>query len=439
MPSIHLRLLLTGVVLASLAGGVAWVEKRANPSAHEAGLAADKLERLDALLQAAVDRHQIAGGVALLARHGYIGYLRATGWRDAEARTAMTPHTLFRIGSMTKPITAVAALMLVEDGKLRLDDPLSNYVPEFKEPKALAFGMGGLTIKPAMREITIHDLLTHTSGLSYRFWNREPLSSLYRNGGISDGLVHPDYASADNVRRLARQPLLFQPGSAWEYSLSTDVLGVVVEIVSGQDLASFFRDRIFGPLRMRDTFFLVPEAKKDRLAALYLLGLDNHLLRVGAEPVMVGGLAMSATYPCVQDGKYFSGGAGLVSTANDYARFLQMLLNGGELDGARLLQSKTVRRMTSNQIGELKTYLREYGDGFGYGVGVQTESGMSGNPASVGSYSWGGVFNTYFWVDPKKELIGILMTQVFEAGCLPLRYEFKKRAYECLADYSSGG
>ncbi len=348
----------------------------------------------------------------------------------------MTPDTLFRITSMTKPITSVAAMMLVEEGKLRLDDPLSKYVPQFKAPMVLAPGFGGfgVTLKAARREITIHDLLTHTSGLSHRFWLRMPLSALYHAGGVSDGLVHPPGSSADNVRRLAKAPLLFQPGSDWEYGLSLDVLGVVIEVVSGQDLAAFFRQRIFAPLKMEDTFFFVPPSKKDRLAALYLRGLDRRLMRVGDEPVTLGELVLSANYPCEKDGKYFSGGAGLVSTAHDYARFLQMLLNGGELDGVRLLRADTVKRMTSNQIGGIKTYLSEYGDRFGYGFGVLTEAGQRGDAASAGSYSWSGIFHTYFWVDPKKELIGVLMTQVFAVGELPIQGDFKKRVYECLAD-----
>jgi CubicO group peptidase (beta-lactamase class C family) len=437
VPSFRLSLLLGGVLAAVLVWKTSFVAGPAKPETNAAGLLTAKLQRLDALLQDAVERQQIAGAVLLLAWHGRIGHLQAIGWRDAEARTAMTPDTLFRLASMTKPITSVAVLMLVEDGKLRLNDPLSKYVPEFKEPKvALPWSISiwnRSATQPAAREITIHDLLTHTSGLSYRFWDRQPLSPLYRAGGVSDGLVHPPCTSADNVRRLAKQPLLFQPGSAWEYGLSTDVLGVVVEAASDQDLAAFFRERIFGPLKMHDTFFLVPEAKKDRLAPLYLRSVDGPLTRVGDKPMTVGELAISADYPCEKDGKYFSGGCGLVSTAGDYARFLQMLLNGGELEGVRLLRTETVQRMTSNQIGARSIYLFEYGDGFGYGFGVRTGAGPAWDAASAGSYSWGGLFNTYFWVDPKKELIGVLMTQMV-IGDLSLRQEFKKRVYECLAD-----
>jgi CubicO group peptidase (beta-lactamase class C family) len=438
MPSLRLCLLFGSVLAAALAWRIAYVAGRAKPEANEVGLIAAKIECLDALLRDAVQRQEIAGAVVLLARHGRIGHLHAIGWRDLEARIALTPDTLFRLASLTKPITSVAVMMLVEDGKLRLNDPLSKYVPEFQKPTVLAqnpllVGLASRWLSPAAREITIGDLLTHTSGLSYRFWGRQPLSALYRVGGVSDGLIHPTRTSADNVRRLAALPLLFAPGSAWEYGLSTDVLGVVVETVSGQDLATFFGERIFAPLKMHDTFFLVPEEKKDRLATLYLRGLDGKLRRVGDEPLVLGELAFSANCPCEKDGKYFSGGSGLVSTASDYARFLQMLLGGGELDGVRLLRTETVQRMTSNQIGARHYYVPEHGDGFGYGFGVRTEANSTRDAASAGSYSWGGVFNTYFWVDPKKELIGVLMAQML-LGDQSLRAEFKKRAYECLAD-----
>ena len=438
MTLLRVCLLFGSVLAAALAWRIAFVAGWTKPEANGTGLIAAKLERLDDLLRDAVQRQEIAGAVLLLARYGRIGHLQAIGWRDLEARTTLTSDTLFRLASLTKPITSVAAMMLVEDGKLRLNDPLSKYVPEFQKPMVLArnpllLGPPSCWSSPAPREITIGDLLTHTSGLSYRFWGRQPLSALYRMGGVSDGLVHPTRTSADNVRRLANQPLLFAPGSAWEYGLSTDVLGVVVETVSGQDLATFFDERIFGPLKMHDTFFLVPQAKRDRLAPLYARSLDGKLQRVGDESLMLGELALSANYPCEKDGKYFSGGSGLVSTASDYARFLQMLLNGGELDGVRLLRTETVQSMTSNQIGARYNYVPEYGDGFGYGFGVRTAASSTRDAASVGSYSWGGVFNTYFWVDPKKELIGVLMTQML-FGDPSLRSEFKKRAYECLAD-----
>jgi CubicO group peptidase (beta-lactamase class C family) len=405
------------------------------PSPEAAGLAPARLERIDSLIRDAVERRQIAGGVALLARHGKLGYLKAIGRQDIEANKPMAADTLFRIASMTKPVTSVAVMMLVEDGKVRLNDPVSKFIPEFKEMKVLVPGAAGAgnTLVPAQREITIHDLLTHTAGLTYRLWGQKPWCDLYREGGVSDGIVHREGTAGDNVRRLAKQPLMFQPGTAWGYGLSTDVLGCVVEAASGQNLATFFRERLFKPLKMEDTYFFVPPAKQGRLAALYMPGEGGKLVRVGDKPVTMGELVFSATYPLEKDGKYYSGGAGLVSTVGDYACFLQMLLGGGELDGARILKAETVKQMTSNQLGKLKVYIDDHGDCFGYGFGVVTPAGK-GDVWSVGTFSWGGIFHTYFWVDPQKQLVGILMTQVYPYDKLSLRGEFRKRAYESLAD-----
>jgi CubicO group peptidase (beta-lactamase class C family) len=437
MPSIRRCLMLAGVLVASVVGCVLFL-KGPPPSAEAmaTGLDETKFERLDTLLKDAVEGRQIAGGVILLARHGRIGHLKAVGWRDAEAQVPMTTDTLFRLVSSTKPITCAAVMMLVEEGKLHLNDPVSKFIPEFRNPTVGIPNLvnWGLRVMPAKREITIRDLLTNTSGLTYRFWDIQPWSALYKNAGVSDGINHAPGTSLENVRRLARQPLMFQPGSFWGYGLSTDVLGVIVELVSGQDLDTFFRERIFTPLQMHDTFFYVPEEKKNLLAALYLPDRHGKVRRVGEGLMSVGEMEFSATYPCEKYGRYFSGGAGVVSTAADYARFLQMMLNGGELDGVRLLRPETVREMTTNQIGSMKTCFPQYGDSFGYGFGVLTidGKGVALDVASTGSYSWGGLFQTYFWVDPKKDLIGVLMVQVFMIGDLPLRQEFKKRAYDCL-------
>jgi CubicO group peptidase (beta-lactamase class C family) len=242
----------------------------------------------------------------------------------------------------------------------------------------------------------------------YRFANPPILGGLYATWAVSDGLSETPGTIGDNARRLAAQPLLFVPGAAWEYSLATDVLGRVVEIASGRTLDAFFRARIFGPLMMTDTHFLLPAAKRDRLAAVYHPGAGGKVERTVGHPVQEGPLVYSATYPTWDEGRYYSGGAGLVSTLGDYARFLQMLLNRGELDGARVLRPETVDRMTSNRIGALAIPDWGHGDRFGYGFGVVAQRG--GAPESVGTYSWGGLFYTYFWVDPANELIGILLT-----------------------------
>jgi putative heme-binding domain-containing protein len=413
--------------------------------ARAEGFVPESLARIRELLDNAVARRQIAGGAALVARNGKAVYLATAGHRDAEAGVPSDEATIYRIASMTKPVTSVAVMMLYEQGRLGLDDPVFRYLPEFQSPNVLVADRvdapdAPVTV-PARREITIRDLLTHTSGLTYRFFDRPGLGKLYAAAGISDGLAETPGTVADNIRRLARMPLLHQPGTAWEYGLNTDVLGRVVEVVSGRTLEELFRERIFGPLKMEDTFFIVPDAKRKHLAALYTPGADKAFRRVGPGRLEAGALVYSATYPSSNGNTYFSGGAGLCSTIGDYARFLQMLLNRGELDGNRLLKPETVDLMTRNQIGDLQIAFPNHGDGFGYGFGVLTERGKTDefrrksydDVASVGTYSWGGIFNTYFWVDPNRRMMGILMTQIYPADHLKLREEFKRLAYEAIA------
>jgi CubicO group peptidase (beta-lactamase class C family) len=392
--------------------------------------------RIDALLQTAVERKQIAGAVALLIQDGKILYSQGIGQRDVEAGQPMTPDTIFRIASMTKPVTSVVAMTFVEEGRLGLHDPVSKYIPDFGNPKVLVPGKasnsGTVATVPAQREPTVHDLLTHTSGLTYGFFGKPVLSELYRKAGVSDGLVQTDWTLAENVRRLAELPLLVQPGSAWEYGLSTDVLGRVIEVASGQSLDRVFQERIFRPLQMRDSHFFLPPEKNARLAAVYTPGPDKAIRRVGEEPVQAGPLTYSASYPYRGPRLYYSGGAGLVSTARDYARFLAMLLGGGELDGVRVLKPETIRLMTTNQIGELRIGNGDQGAGFGYGFGVVMQPSPT-EAASVGTYSWGGFFNTSFWVDPDKKLIGILMTQLYPANDTTLQADFKKLAHKVVA------
>jgi CubicO group peptidase (beta-lactamase class C family) len=404
--------------------------------AKSAGFAPDKLEQISALLKQAVDKKQLAGGSALIARHGKTVYLTTVGMQDIEAKAPLTAETIFRIASMSKPITSVAIMILADDGKLSISDPVSKFVPEFKEMQVLVPAEDGKSHKTvkANREITIHDLLTHTSGISYGLINKPLISKMYADAGVSDGLVETPGTMADNVRKLAKLPLACQPGSAWEYGLNTDVLGHVVEVVSGKSLEQFCRERIFAPLKMNDTSFIVPKEKRSRLSALYSPGPDKTIARVGTEPVKSGTLVYSATYPTRDDSKYFSGGGGLVSTIGDYARFCQMILNRGELDGVRVLKRETVDQITRNQLGELRIQFPG-NDLMGYGFGVLSEKGKeaSKDPAGVGTCAWGGAFGTYFWVDPKNELIGIFMSQVFPPD-FTLGLEFKRLTYEALTE-----
>jgi CubicO group peptidase (beta-lactamase class C family) len=399
---------------------------------EKVGLSVAGLKRIDMLLRSAVEQKHLAGGVALVARHGKIGYLDAVGMSDVEAGRAMAADTLFRIASMTKPVTSVAVMMLVDEGKIKLTDPVSKYIPEFKNPQVLVADGNRYHTRPAKLEPTIRDLLNHTSGLTYGFFDREFLGDLYRKAGVSDGIVQTQGTLADNIRKLARLPLMFDPGSAWEYGLSTEVLGRVVEVASDKSLDEFFRERIFRPLGMHDTYFFLPDAKRPRLAALYRPDKDQRIERVGDDRQKVKELMYSASYPYRGPKTYFSPGAGLVSTAPDYARFLQMLLNGGRANGVRLLKAETVKQMTENQIGELKPWITSHGDKFGYGFGVVSPAGK--DVASVGTYGWGGIFYTYFLVDPKKDLVAVFMTQVYPTDHLKLHEEFERRVYKALAD-----
>jgi len=432
MSIVSRRALLSGFACLVLATAA-----RADPlprgEAKTAGFAPDRLDRITAMVKEAVDKKQIAGGTALVARHGKVVYVSTVGLQDVEAKVPLTDSTIFRIASMSKPITSVAVMILEDDGKLSVKDPLSKYVPEFKDMKVLVPGKDDkFETVPAEREITIHDLLTHTSGITYGLMNKPFVSKMYAEAGVADGLGDPSGTIGENVKKLARMPLVCQPGSAWEYGLSTDVLGRVVEVASGKTLDEFLRERIFQPLKMTDTYFVLPKEKHSRLSTLYLVGEDKTITRVGNEPAKSMGFNVSANFPTRLDSKYYSGGAGLVSTAGDYFRFSQMMLNGGELDGARVLKAETAKRMTQNQMGKLRIQFPG-NDLMGYGFGVLSEEGKekSKEPTGVGSFSWGGAFNTFFWVDPKNEIIGVFMAQVFPPDFV-LPQEFKRLTYEAL-------
>ncbi len=427
---IVLALSLRAVCCAQLANPVGLVRE----DAAAAGFDPQKLTAIDRLIRESVEKRQIAGGAALVARGGKLVHFTAAGMQDTEAGVPISEGTIYRIASMTKPITSVAAMMLVEEGKLTLDDPVAKYLSEFGHLRVLRSGARAdrpEALTEAVRApVTIRHLLTHTSGISYGIWDRPQLGKLYKEAGVSDGLIETAGTEGDNCRRLARTPLLFQPGTAWEYGLNTDVLGHVVEVVSGQTLAAFFRARIFEPLGMRDTHFVVPDEKRARLAALYTPDASKQIQRIGAGPQQIGATRFSATYSTNDKSEYFSGGAGLAATVGDYARFLQMLLNGGELNGRRLLKPETIREMTRNQIGDFAPGIAVHGDKFGYGFGVVTEAGKEHDVASVGSYSWGGIFHTYFLVDPREQMIAIFATQIFPFDHLTLHGDFKRLVYE---------
>ena len=433
MKKLPLRVLLLVIIFSLVQALSAQTVPRATPD--EVCLSAERLGRIDRAVQDSIKRNEIAGGVALVARRGKVAYLRSFGMMDREAKKPMARDTIFRIASMTKAITSTAVMILVEEGRLGLNDPVSKYLPEFKEMKVLVPSEDNTsyTLVPEERPITVRHLLTHTSGIDYRFNNNEHLAELYVKAGISDGLSQTQGTIGDMVKKLAKLPLLHQPGERWTYSLSIDVLGRLVEVASGQPLDRFFAERIFGPLGMPDTQFFLPKEKTARLAAVYTPTKDGNIRKLGDQEVITTGpLVWSASYHYRGPRTYFSGGAGLSSTVHDYWRFLQMFLNGGTLKSNRILSRKTVELMTVNHTGNFETF--QEGEGFGLGFAVHLGPGKSGQYGSVGDYSWGGFFYTTFWADPKEELIGILMTQLRPNNHSDLLEKFRTVVYQSVAD-----
>ncbi len=394
------------------------------------GLDPDRLGRIVTLVEEAVERREVAGAVTLVARLGRVGHLEAVGWRDVERRAPMEADTLFRIASMTKAVTSVAAMRLYESGALLLDDPVSRYIPAFASVEVLAPG-GGLA--PPARPVTIRHLLTHTSGLSYRFLAPPPLAARYIDAGITDGLAQTPGTVGEMVDRLAALPLLHEPGARFTYSLGVDVLGRVVEVVSGRSLADYMRDEIFEPLGMVDTGFFRDPADADRYASVYAPGPDG-LVEVSGDPVTSpdGRTVYSAGYPYDGPRTYHSGGAGLTSTVSDYARFLLALLNGGELDGTRILGRRTVRLMTRDHLAGLG--VPDTGQRFGLGFAISGDPGVTGGPRSAGAFGWLGFFNTVYWVDPEEQLVAIIMTQLYPNNRSRLTDRFEVAVYSAIVN-----
>ena len=374
------------------------------------GFAVDRLERVTSAFQGYVESGQIPGAVVLIARKDKLAYFRAFGFRDREQKIAMTPDSIFRIASMTKPITSVGAMMLAEEGKLDIGAPVSQYLPEFKDLQVRveqvdpATGKKETVMQPQMRPMTVQDLLRHTAGLVYPPpIGNGPVSDAYRDANVFDR----NTTLTEMVTKISRLPLANQPGEVWEYSGAVDVLGRVIEVVSGMDLDRFLEERVTKPLGMSSTGFYVREADRDRLAQPQI---DT---ATGKRPPM---------FDATQKPKLFSGGGGGVSTASDYLLFCEMLMHGGKLGTTRLLSQSTINLMTSNAlkpgIGYSATQLQRFGDilpapamgqGFGLGFAVRTETGQNPLPGSAGSFYWTGAYGTTFFVDPKQELVIIMM------------------------------
>jgi CubicO group peptidase (beta-lactamase class C family) len=358
------------------------------------GLATAGLTRLGRVLRGEIERGRVPGAVALVARRGEIAYFESFGQRDPASGAPMARDSIFRIYSMTKPIVSVAAMMLWEEGRFLLSDPIGKFLPELGTV-SVAAGPGAAERVPAESPITIQDLLRHTSGLTYEFRGNGPVHKLY----MAARIYSRDQSNADQVTALSKLPLLHQPGTQWEYSRSTDVVGRLIEVLSGVTLAEYLQQHILGPLGMVDTAFHVPTALQARLAEGFAKDPDTgsgvQLVNVRDRP------------------KFESGGGGLVSTAGDYARFLQMLLNKGSFDGVRYLSRKTIELMTADHLGPITgaADLLLPGYGFGLGFAVRLQPGISHVPGSVGQYFWGGLAGTTFWVDPAEELFAIMMIQ----------------------------
>lgn len=391
------------------------------PPATTVGVSAERLGRLHAGMQGFVDRHEAGGIVTLIARDGKTVDVHASGFQDVESRTPMRTDSMFRIASMTKPITSVAVMMLYEEGKLLLTDPVSKYIPAFRSSRVLEAAAEAPVA--ARRGINLRDLLSHRSGLTYGFLNGGPVGNGYRKNGVIDGLTTTTMTLAEAIDKLAAEPLINHPGAAWNYSLSTDVLGRVVEVASGQPFQVFLRERIFKPLRMTDTDFVVPAAKWPRLTTVYSPD-GNGGIRPMKDPESFGNTVMSPLVSYKESKTYFSGGAGLISTARDYARFAQMLLNGGALGGARLLGPKTVELMTVSHTADLPPAgLVGSGAQFGLGFRVVTELGPTQTLGSPGIYGWSGIYGTVFWVDPKERLVAIMLVQRYPGSAVATAFQ----------------
>ena len=412
-------LLLISLLIFSLASVAAELPK-ARPEA--VGLSTERLGRISEVFQRYVYEKRLGGVVGLVARNGKVAYLQAFGTLDPRTGAPMTTDAIFRIASHTKAITSVAVMILYEQGKFLLDDPVAKYLPEFKDttvavPEAAKKGPG-YKIIPAKRAVTIRDLLTHTAGISY---GEGPAKDLYKQSGLQGWfLADRNVPVGDLMKKLAKLPFDAQPGEKWVYGYNTDILGYLVEVVSGVSLADFVKAEITEPLKMADTHFFLPEDKAGRLAAVYGVGQDGKAALVNdpREEAYVKGPRMC-----------YAGGAGLLATAEDYARFMLMLQSGGEWAGVHVLSPKSVELMTANHAGAL------YGSqGYGLGFWVTKELGRNGDPGSVGAFGWGGAYHTTYWVDPAEKLVAVFMTQLLPATGSDAHAKFRALVYQSVIE-----
>ncbi len=397
------------------------------------GFTAQRLNRIDTFINGYINQGWCNGATAVIMQDGKIIYQKAFGFANMESKMQMQNNSIFRIASMTKPVVSVAAMMLYEEGKFLLDDPVSKFIPAFKNAVVLdkynAADTSYSTV-PAKRDITIRHLLTHTSGIGYAQIGSNEANAIYYKNGINGGIGTPQSTLQQMIPRLAKLPLFNQPGEAFLYGLNTDVLGYLVEVISGQPLDKFLQQRIFLPLGMADTYFYLPAEKQKRLVTLYKQK-DNGRLEPQEKTIALNGTMLS-DFPNTGNGSYFSGGAGLSSTANDYALFCQMLLNGGVYNGKRFLSPHTIALMTKNQINNFTMWGNaDVSKRFGLGFGVYTQNELN-LPVGAGSYDWAGMFASHFWIDPKNKIVAVFMRNVWPTQQWDFGDRIKPVVYQAL-------
>ncbi len=423
-----IRLVLVAIFAFSLNACTNNSPQSGDPSDSYEGMSEERLMRIDAMLNEAIEEGQIPGAVALVARNGKIVYHKAFGMADTEANRKLQKDDIFRIASQTKAITSTAVMMLWEEGMFRLDDPISKYIPEFENAvifESINEADSSFTATPATRPITIRHLLTHTSGIGYGMIDDDNFRKIYQKAGIIDAFTTEDVSIEYNIKKLARLPLHHEPGAKFTYSEGLDVLGYMIEKLSGLPLDRFFKERIFDPLGMEDTYFYLPDSKIERLVAVQTW-VDGKWITYPSTPYY------DPDYPIKGAKRFFSGGGGLSSTAEDYANFLQMYLNKGEFNGQRLLSRTTVQLIMANQVGDL---LGESGSYYGLAFGVLDQGGAAqGGRGSAGTFEWGGYFNTQYFADPEEQIIGILMKQTQDIPSDETAWKFRQLVGQAVDD-----
>ncbi len=397
------------------------------------GFSAERLAKIDKIVQQYIDSGWINGAIGLVARNGQIVYHKGLGFDNKAAGKPMTKDAIFRIASQTKAITSVAVMQLVENGQILLDDPISKYIPAFRKPRVLEkFNKedSSFTSIPAKKEISIRELLTHTSGIGYAQIGDPVTTAIYAKAGVVGGIgVQAGMTLSTNMLALAKLPLLHQPGEKWTYGLNTDLLGYLIEVVSGMSLDAYFKKYIFDPIGMSDTYFYLPKEKQGRLAMLHTEDNVKHAIPM-PDVIRING-QFDRDYPNTVGGTFYSGGGGLASTALDYAKFMQMLLNGGDYNGKHIISKASLRLMTTNQIGNLSRSPQKDVK-FGLGFELVTASNYGQSYVSMDSFFWGGMFSSTYWIDPREKIVAQFVLQMYPSSHGDINEKFKVQVYQAL-------